>query len=147
MEPIYKPDETKRIREELHDPLLKVEWNPRSGEWEISKLTFDQESIMVPGFLVGSSRETVKLTYPVEYWSVQTTFRHWGQYVYDDMRWGRAGYRDAKEIIAAMDAKDDHIRTRNQENMDDTREKTLKKIEKGKIVYSTPGVHSYVKAS
>jgi hypothetical protein len=147
MEPIYKEDETKRIIEELHDPLLRVEFNPRSMEWEVLKLATDKDFMVIPGYVVGLNSEFINLSYPIEYWSTQATFKYWGQHVFDAMRKGRAGYRETKEILNDIDVHDDHIRAKQQEYMDDVREKTIKTIEKGKIVYSTPGIYFKTKAS
>jgi hypothetical protein len=135
MEPIYMPDETKRVIQELHDPLLRVEFNPHTLEWEVLKLAKDEDFMPIPGALFGSESESVWLRYPIVYWSIQAAFPHWGQHVFDALRRGRAGYRETKEIMNDMDEHDGHIRNKNQEQMDDVRETTIKKIEKGPVSY------------
>lgn len=74
MEPIYMSDETKRVIQELHDPLLRVEFNPTTLEWEVLKQARDEDFMPISGALVGSNDELVWLRYPIEYWSIQATF-------------------------------------------------------------------------
>lgn len=135
MEPIYMPDETKCVIQELHDQLLRVEFNPLTMEWEVLKLARDEDFMSIPGVLVGSELESVWLHYPIEYWSIQATFPHWGQHVFDALRKGRAGCRETEEIMNDIDKHNNYIRNKNQEQMDDTRNETIKAIEKGPVSY------------
>ncbi len=139
MEPIYMPDETKRIIEELHDPLLLVEFNPISMKWEISKLAHGISAFWIPGYLADSTEEFVNLTYSFEYYSVQGAFEHWGQHIFDAMRRGRPEFQETKEICNDIQVLDDKVQARNKAEMDDCREQTKKEI----LKRWSPTIYSY----
>ena len=130
MDPIYRPIETKRIIAELHDPLLYVEYNPLSKEWEVSKLAHGIREFTVPGSLVGSEKEFVTIPYVFEYWSVQATFKHWGEHVFETMRKSRPEFQETKEICNSIQFHDDKVQEKNTATMDDCRNQTKKEISK-----------------
>lgn len=143
MEPIYKPDETKRIIEELRDPLLIVEFNPVSMEWEVSRVEHGTREFSIPGFFVGSQKEIVDLNYVFEYYSVVGTYKHWGQHVFDDMRFRRPERQETKEIINEIDVFNDKAEKSIEIRQEDVRNQTKKEI--GKRL--SPTIYSYSKVS
>ena len=84
--------ETKRIREELEDPLLKVVWDTDFKEYHILKL-------MLGGYdyiplVIGGVR--ANLFYPTFYWHVVQRIKEWDGRVYPRMRAARYSYKDTK---------------------------------------------------
>jgi hypothetical protein len=143
MEPIYRPDETKRIIEEIHDPLLRVEFNPNTNQWEVLKWMNTRNCILIPGSVVGLSSDIVKLYYSTGFYSVQMAFDHWGQYVFDTMRRGRPGFRGTKEIINDRKEKNEKIRQDYKDDMDERKEAVKKEV----IKSWHPTIYSYSKTA
>jgi hypothetical protein len=141
MEPIYREDETKRIIQEIHDPLLRVEFNPNTSQWEVLKWVNTRNCILVPGSVVGLNCNIVKLYYSTGFYSVQMTFNNWGQHVFDAMRKGRAEFKEVKEVINELKVKKEKVRQSIDDGMNDVKEATKKEI----IKMWHPKIYSYSK--
>lgn len=84
--------ETKRIREELEDPLLKVVWDTDFKEYHILKLMpggHDYIPLVIDGV-------RANLFYPTFYWHVVQRINAWDGRVYPRMRAARYSYKDTK---------------------------------------------------
>lgn len=95
----YWEDATKRIQKELHDPLLKVEFNDKTQKYEILKWIAVKNTIPIPGILFSSGNDLVHFSYPSGYWSYQMNCVTWDGRIFERMRRSRPDYKDLKMIF------------------------------------------------
>lgn len=122
----YWESETKRLQEELNDPLLRVEFNENTQEYEILKWTPRIKYEKFPGYLFGSKEEAVSVGIAAGYYSVQTSVKEWDGRIYKDLFAGRPERKSAKEIIQ-------HFKE-NKEKVDRSREKDMRDLDRETIM-------------
>jgi|GEM_PF-6712005 len=132
---LYWEDATKRIRKELDDPLLKVEYDPEKQEYQVLKLFhggYQHLSLLVDG-------ERVKLVYPTQYWAFQAGFKEWDGRVFENMKWGRPHRLKVKERLYEFHSANEKIRKGFDRETEDMGE------ELGKDIYQVfhPKIISY----
>lgn len=107
--------ETKRLREELDDPLLKVVWDTDFKEYHILKLIpggYDFLPLIVDGV-------RVNLFYPTFYWHVTQRIEEWDGRVYPRMRSARYTFKDTKTRRYEEREKEDRHRRSQQKVLED----------------------------
>lgn len=112
----YWEDATKRIQEELNDPLLRVEFNSLTQKYEVLKWMPRTAHVPVWGFHLGSSDDVVYLGYSDGLYRVQMTFDQWDNRVFTEMRRGRPDRKTVKEII--QEFKDDEYKVQKSLDQD-----------------------------
>lgn len=90
------PSETKRLRRELGDPLLKVVYDAFCDEFHVLKLIPGGYDYIYPIYLFG---ELGTLAYPTYYWHLNFRFKEWDGRVYPAIRGARYDYKDVKTRI------------------------------------------------
>lgn len=140
----YWPDATKRIQEELNDPLLRVEYNHSTHKYEVLKWMPRTAHIPVWGFSLDSKNEVVYLGYSDGLYRVQMIFDTWDSRVFSDMRRGRPDRRSTKEIL--QDFVDDEYRVQKsiERDSEDLKRETVMDMHKRLcptiVSYSKEGV-------
>jgi hypothetical protein len=108
-------DATKRLQEEMNDPLLRVEFNEATQRYEVLKWIPRTRYQDVPGFLFDSKYKKVTVGFQTGYYSIQMSFGEWDGRVIEAMRRGRPDRLTAKDIINNLKADKERIR-KGQEN-------------------------------
>jgi hypothetical protein len=137
----YWEDATKRLRQELEDPLLRVEFNEATQQYEVLKWLPRTRHQDVPGFLFGSSQEKVQLGIQTGYYSVQMTFDKWDGRVFESMRCGRPDRLTAKEIVRNMKTNNEKVKKGQENNVRDLDREAIWDMHK----LLRPTVYSYGK--
>jgi len=116
---MYWENATKVLQKELGDPLLRVEFDEVSQKYEILKWMPRTQYQDVPGFLLGSKEETVRLGFSSGYYSLQTTFDEWDGRVIESLRRGRPDRKTAKEIIHNLKQNNEQVKKSQKNEMHD----------------------------
>lgn len=116
---MYWENASKELQKELNDPLLRVEFDERTQKYEILKWIPRTNYQDVPGYLLGSKEEKVRLGFSSGYYSLQTTFDEWDGRVIEALRGGRPDRKTAKEIINELKIDQERAKKSQQNEMND----------------------------
>lgn len=122
---LYWEDATKRVQQELNDPLLRVEFNEMVQQYEILKWTPRTRYQDVPGFLFGSKSKKVTVGFQTGYYSVQMSFDEWDGKVIEAMRRGRPDRLTAKDIINNLKTGKEKVKKDQEKEMRDLNRETI----------------------
>lgn len=139
---MYWESATKELQKELNDPLLRVEFDEATQKYEVLKWMPRTQYQDVPGYLLGSKEETVRLGFSSGYYSLQTTFDEWDGRVVETLRKGRPDRKSAKEIINELKQVNEQVQKSQKNEMKDLDRELTFDIHK----QLRPTVYSYAKA-
>jgi len=124
----YWEDATKRIQEELNDPMLRVEFNPKNQSYEVLKWIPNYITYSMPGALVGSDNPLVNLSFSTGRWSFQMSCKEWDDRIFQRMRQSRLENTELKYLFDSRKRERDKVATRQQNQVRDACRDTAKDL-------------------